>query len=144
MRRLRPTDDEVARRLPLDDGAPDALPPAERAAVAERWEARAKAELRVASIFAMLARELFVHGAAPVVQSICARAVSDEVRHAEICRLLAERYAGREVAWPPPGRVPMPRFPSAPAALRPTLHAIAMGCINETLASAWLDESLAA
>src|SRR5262249_50707577 len=30
----------------------------------------------------------------------------------------------------------------APAALRPTLHAVAMGCVNETVASAWLEASL--
>jgi hypothetical protein len=96
----------------------------------------------VASVFAVLARELFEVGADPPVLQICSRAVSDEVRHAEICRLLAERYAQREVPWPPPGPVPMPVHARARASLRPTLRAVAMGCINETIASCWLEASL--
>jgi hypothetical protein len=120
----------------------DALDSATRQRVSAQWEARSTAELRVASIFAVLARELFEAGADPAVLRICARAVSDEVRHAEICQLLAERYGDRDVAWPAPGRVPMPAHARAPTYLRPTLRAVAMGCINETIASAWLEASL--
>jgi hypothetical protein len=36
----------------------------------------------------------------------------------------------------------MPKLARAPRELRATLHAIAMGCINETIASAWLERSL--
>ena len=96
----------------------------------------------MASVFAVLVRELFETGADLPVLQICARAVSDEVRHAEVCRLLAARYAGRDVAWPAPARVPIPSHARAPARLRPTLRATAMGCINETIASAWLEASL--
>jgi hypothetical protein len=106
--RLRPTHDNVRARLPFDDPSVDALDEGTRRLVARQWEGRATAELRVAAVFAVLARELFETGADPPVIEICARAVSDEVRHAEICRLLAERYAGRAIAWPPPGRTPMP------------------------------------
>lgn len=140
--RLRSTDDDVRARLPLDDTSIDALDPSTRAIVARQWQGRAKAELRVASVFAVLARELFETGADPAVLQICARAVSDEVRHAEICRLVAERYADRPIPWPPPGPVPMPSHARAPDALRPTLRATAMGCINETIACAWLEASL--
>jgi hypothetical protein len=142
MRRLRTTDDEVRARLPLDDPGVDELDTATRQALSHHWEARATSELRVASIFAVLARELFETGADPPVMTVCARAVSDEVRHAEICRLLAERYGDREVPWPAPGAVPMPLHSSAPERLRPTLRAVAMGCINETIASVWLDACL--
>lgn len=90
-------------------------------------------------MFATIAREVFEGRADPVVMKLVARAVSDEVRHAEICRLLATRYLGREVAWPPPGPVPLPMHGPAPDALRPTLHITAMCCIKETLASAWLE-----
>jgi len=90
-----------------------------------------------------IARELLETGADPVVQQIVARAVSDEVRHAEICRALARRYLARDVAWPPPGPVPLPFHGPASEALRPTLHITAMCCINETLATAWLGRSLA-
>jgi len=142
VRRHRQTDDETAKRLPLDDSSVDALDSTVRARVARQWTSRATAELRVASIFAELSRELFVHGADPAVVRICARAVSDEVRHADVCRALAERYGGKPVPFPPPGPVPMPVHTRAPAPLRPTLHCVAMGCINETVATAWLEASL--
>ena len=93
----------------------------------------------MASIFSVIARELFEAGADPVVLRIAARAVSDEVRHADICKLVAGRYNGADVAWPPPGPVPMPGHGRAAASLRPTLHVTAMCCINETIASAWLE-----
>jgi hypothetical protein len=142
MKRLRTTDDDARARLPLEDPSVDALDVATRQALSLHWEARATSELRVASIFAVLARELFETGADAPVMTICARAVSDEVRHAEICRLLAERYGDREVPWPSPGPVPMPLHADAPEPLRPTLRAVAMGCINETIATAWLDACL--
>jgi hypothetical protein len=142
VKRLRSTDDNARERLPLDDPSVDALDGPTRERVALQWEARARAELRVASVFAVLIRELLETGADPPVLEICARAVSDEVRHAEICRLLAARYAAREIAWPPPERVPPPPHASAPDRLRPTLRVVAMGCINETIASAWLEASL--
>lgn len=130
---------DAAHGLPLDDPSVDAADPRSREAIGRQWQERATAELRVASMFATIAREVFEGGADPVVMKLVARAVSDEVRHAEICRLLATRYLGREVAWPPPGPVPLPMHGPAPDALRPTLHITAMCCINETLASAWLE-----
>jgi hypothetical protein len=142
LKRLRSPFDDVRSHLPLDDTSVDELAPKVRAQLAKHWEQRSVSELRVASVFSVLARELFEEGADPPVIQICARAVSDEVRHSEICRLLAERYAGHEVPWPKPGPVPMPLHARAPARLRPTLRAAAMGCINETIASAWLEASL--
>ena len=141
MKRLRPTDDDVRRRLPLDDASVDALDERTRRRLGVQWASRATAELRVASIFASISRDLLVAGADPAVLRIVTRAVSDEVRHAEICRLLAARYLAREVPWPPPGAVPMPELAKAPDAVRPTLHVVAMGCINETIATAWLEVS---
>ncbi len=142
IRRAAPSDD-VASRLPLDDASVDALDARTRARLGAQWESRATAELRVASIFASLSRDLLVTGADPAVLRIVTRAVSDEVRHAEICRVLAERYSGHPVAWPAPGRVPMPELEVAPENLRPTLHVVAMGCVNETIATAWLELSRA-
>lgn len=139
--RIRTSDANLG--LPLDDPSVDAEDAATRAIIGHQWQERSSAELRVASMFAIIARELFETGADPVVQQIVARAVSDEVRHAEICRALARRYLARDVAWPPPGPVPLPHHGPASEALRPTLHITAMCCINETLATAWLERSLA-
>jgi hypothetical protein len=130
---------DAAHGLPLDDGSIDATDERARHLIGRQWQERATAELRVASMFAVIAREVFEGGADPAVMRLVARAVSDEVRHAEICRLLAARYLGHEVAWPPPGPVPLPPHGTAPDELRPTLHIAAMCCINETLASAWLE-----
>jgi hypothetical protein len=138
----RPSDPPPARtRLPLDDPGVDELDEKTRRFLSWQWEKRATAELRVASIFAVVARELFETGAHPAVLSVASRAVGDEVRHAELCRVLAGRYGGRNVPWPTPGRTPMPLHGTAPRRLRPTLHVTAMGCINETIASAWLERS---
>ena len=144
MRRHRATDDDPQTHLPLEDESVDALAPSVRKQLARQWSARATAELRVASVFSVLARDLFEHGADPAVIRICARAVSDEVRHADICRVLAERYGGEAVAFPEPAPVPIPDLADARPGLRSTLHVIAMGCINETVASAWLEASLTA
>jgi hypothetical protein len=139
--RLRATDDSVGDRLP-DDPSIDALDREVRGILGRQWTLRARSELQVASIFSVVARGLFETGADPAVIGIAARAVSDEVRHAELCRRLAERYLGEEVAWPAAGPVPMPGLKGAPDELRPTLHVLAMGCVNETIASAWLEASL--
>ena len=55
----------------------------------------------------------------------------------------ARRYQGREVDWPAPEPARMPQLAGAPRAIRATLHVVAMGCLNETIASAWLEASLA-
>jgi hypothetical protein len=134
-------DEDAIERLPLDDAAVDALDPKARHEVGDQWERRSTAELRVASAFAVIAEQLFVGGADPVVLDICARAVSDEVRHARICQALAERYLGKSVAWPTPGPIPLPPHERAEPELRPTLYVTGMCCINETIASAWLEAS---
>jgi hypothetical protein len=139
----RAADDDVGARLPLDDPHVDRLDEPMRRRVGVQWVSRATAELRVASIFAVVSRDLLITGADPAVLRIASRAVSDEVRHAEICRLVAERYLRKAVPWPKPGPVPMPALARGPAKLRPTLHVVAMGCINETIATAWLETSRA-
>jgi hypothetical protein len=141
MSRLRSTDDDTKARLP-DDPSIDELDAGTRARLGRQWASRAQAELRVAGVFTVVAHDLLEQGADPAVLHIAARAVSDEVRHADLCRALAERYVGRPVAWPVAGRSAMPSLSRAPASLRATLHTVAMGCVNETIASAWLEESL--
>ncbi len=133
--------EDAGTRLP-DDPSIDALDADLRERLGEHWAARATAELRVASIFSYVAAGLLEWGADAAVLHIASRAVSDEVRHAEICRRVAERYYGHPVDWPAPGRGSMPNLARAPGKLRATLHAVAMGCVNETIASAWLETSL--
>jgi hypothetical protein len=141
MPRLRSTVDRPDTRLPADPSI-DELDAEIRERLGRQWASRAQAELRVAGVFAVVSRDLLEQGADPAILQIAARAVSDEVRHAELCRALAARYLDRPVPWPEPGRSPIPTLARAPAPLRATLHTVAMGCVNETIASAWLEESL--
>jgi hypothetical protein len=128
-------------RLP-EDPAVTALEGPTRERLGRHCAARASSELRVSCVFAVVARGLMETGAEPEVLRIVAGAVGDEVHHADVCRQVAERYLGRTVPWPAPGRARMPSLAGAPRRLRPTLHAVAMGCMSETIAASWLDVSL--
>ena len=112
-----------------------------RLEIARTWERRAREELKVAASFTVLCRELIEVGAAPSVLGPVARGVQDEVRHAEVCRRLAEQYRGAEVAWPQPVVID-----PAPARddrmLRTAFHAVSMCCINEAVAATFLETSL--
>src|SRR5580658_939274 len=106
MSRLRPTDDATASRLPPDPSI-DELDVETRRRLGRQWASRAGAELRVAGVFTVVSHDLLERGADPAILHIAARAVSDEVRHADLCRALAERYLGEPVPWPGPGRSSM-------------------------------------
>jgi hypothetical protein len=124
------------------DPALEALAGDVRAALGAVWERRAASELHVGGAFAAIARELLETGAEPEVLRLAARAVSDEVTHAEICRRIAAQLLGRDVAWPPPGAVDVPAYAGAGGAHLPALHVVGMCCINETIAAAFLEASL--
>ena len=114
----------------------------ERATIGAIWRERAQSELNAASGFAIVLGELFELGAAPAVLELASEAVHDEVRHAEICRGLAERYLGAPVAPPIAKRVSVPTHPGADAALVRHLHVVGLACVNETLAAAFLEACL--
>ncbi|MEM1416932.1 MAG: hypothetical protein AAGH15_18690 [Myxococcota bacterium] len=124
--------------LPPEDPIIEALEPSMRQALAGLWEERASSELKAGSGFALLVTELFEVGAALRVLELATRAAADEVRHASLCRALAERYKGAPVPEPQAKRVGMPSHPGAPRALLPHLHAVGLSCINETLAAAFV------
>ncbi|MBX3186480.1 MAG: diiron oxygenase [Labilithrix sp.] len=131
-----------SRRIPWDDPAVSALTPELRAGLATYWEARARSELRVSEAFRLLGEELAVVGVSAVVRDMIDRAVTDEVRHAELCRTLAATYAGRAVAPTRVTPVSLPPFEGATPELRAALHVLALSCVNETIASSWLARCL--
>ncbi len=137
-----PNFETLREALPLDDGTIADLDPATRCLVARQWEDRASAEVRTAAAFAKVSFELLGCGASPGVLEIAARAVSDELGHAEVCRLAASAYYGRPARWPAAGIAPLPRHPDVPRRLRPTLRLVGMCCLSETIAVAWLEASL--
>jgi hypothetical protein len=128
--------------LPEVDPVIDAMPPALRQDVASTWQRRAHEELRVAAAFAVLSRELLEVGADARVLAGVSRGVNDEVRHAEVCRSLASKYLGADVPWPAPVVIePSPRADDR--RIRTAFHVVSMCCVNEAIASTFLDASLA-
>jgi hypothetical protein len=126
--------------LPEVDSVIDGMDAALRRRVGETWHRRAHEELKAAMAFALLSRELLEVGAAPEAIVRVSRAVSDEVRHAEILRALASRYLGEETAWPPGVHVE-PRDLGANPRVRASLHAVTLCCVNETIASVFIEAS---
>lgn len=124
------------------DEAIDATPSEGRAVMASIWQERGVSELMVAGGFTALTGELLEHGTADVVLKIASQAVRDEVHHTEIAVAMAARFRGDEQKWPPPQKFPVPRLAPADAKLRATLLVIAMCCLNETLATAFLEAQM--
>jgi hypothetical protein len=126
--------------LPEDDPVIDGADAALRRKVGETWSRRAHEELKASLAFALLARELLEVGAAPEAIARVSRAVGDEVRHAELLRALGARYLGEAVAWPPAVAVePGPLGPTP--RVRASLHAVMLCCVNETIASVFIEAS---
>jgi len=132
----------TSRPLPEHDLALDALTARQREELSAIWLGRAASERRVADAFEMIHGALESARSQSSLRALAARAVDDEHRHAELCRVVASRCAGRELA--PPARLPLvrPEHRGAPARLIPTLYVLGHCAMNETFASAFLELSL--
>lgn len=127
----------------VPDAEIDALSREARAELADIWQERGASELKVGGSFAAITAEVLVYGTPDTALKILARAVRDEVHHAEIAVDMAARYRGdNAVLWPPPATFPVPAFAPADPKLRATLLVIALCCINETLACGILEGQL--
>ncbi len=133
----------TSRPLADVDETIDALTKEERAACVVEWLGRAAAERRASDAFQVIESALASVDADPVLRSLGTRAIDDELRHAEICRLVAERYAGHALEAPKRLSLEAPAHAEAPARLRPALHVIGQCAINETTATAYLEACLA-
>jgi hypothetical protein len=133
----------MPRELPARDETIEALAPPVRAMLAELWARRALSELAAGEAFAVVERELHELGAEPAVLTLARKAVEDEPRHSELCRRLAESYGGVPVVAPEPPAVEVPRLEPADPELRRHLLVVAMCCINETIACAFVEACLA-
>lgn len=120
----------------------EALSPAERRRVGEIWKDRAKSELGAGSGFAQVVVGLYAVGAAPEVLALATQAAHEEVEHARACHALAELYLDAPVVMPRPKKVSMPAHRGATDAVRATLHAIGLSCINETIAAEFVSRCL--
>jgi hypothetical protein len=133
----------TSRPLPADDPAIDALPEVDRALLAGVWHARAASERRVADAFVVIARALRALGADPALVTLADRAIDDEMRHTELSRVVASRYAGEDLPLPERLALAFPRHARASDRLRHVLHVVGQCCLNETIASAFLEAALA-
>jgi hypothetical protein len=132
----------TSRALP-DDPAIDALGPETRRVLADVWTARIASERRVADSFAVVRDALLDLDAPRPMVELASRAVDDEMRHSALCREVASRYAGSDVAPPPHAPSAIPKHAGASDELRRTLHVVGQCAINETIACAFLEASLA-
>jgi hypothetical protein len=131
------------RPLP-DDPAIDALGQETRAVVASSWRGRARNELSTSTVFATLTRSLVSLSAPHAIVREAARAVADEVRHAEICMHVALAY---DASCPPPQPSPVIEEPPLTGGpdhqLACVLYVVMQSCINEGVATVYLQRSLA-
>jgi hypothetical protein len=130
----------TSRPLPETAPALVGLTNDQREFIAEVWLTQASTERRVGRSFEVVHRALVDLGADGGLVDVAARAVDDEMRHAELCRQMASRYAGREVE--PLAELPFthPTHPEAKTdRIRHALYVVGQCAFNETFASAYLE-----
>jgi hypothetical protein len=125
--------------LPWQDESVERLGDVLRAQVGHYWEGRATAELHVASAFSQLAETLAQTGAEASVRQLLDRSIENEHLHSSLCHRLAIRYLGRDAAAPSAPIAALPLFEQAPPEARPALQAAGLCCINESIATVWLE-----
>jgi hypothetical protein len=117
------------------------LSPELRSVVGSSWRERMRQEHLAVGAFALLTQELAAVGCDGAVLGLVARAASDEVRHADICRRVAVAMLGEEAV--PRGWRGLPSVPphtNADAATRVLLHVVEMCCLSETLTGVFFTE----
>jgi len=135
---------KLTNRPLLDgDATVDALDDAARAELADVWLARSATERRVADSFELIRDALAELGSDSSLIAIAERAIDDEYRHQEICRTIASHFAGRQLEFPAELELSPPRHKGASDELRAKLWVIGQCCMNETIASSFLEASVA-
>jgi hypothetical protein len=129
---------ELERVIDSSDPGIDALEHADRLVIGAVWRHRAESEMTAAVAFAELTRDLFAVPAEPAIRFLAARAVTDEMLHADACRRLAARYLRTEVPVPAPRAFQAARFGDCPEPVNRTLRVVLHCCINESIGSAML------
>jgi hypothetical protein len=132
------------RPVPQADPTVDALDDDQRRDLVDVWLGRAASERRVGDAFVVVRESLVDLGAAEVLVRLADRAVDDEMRHAELSRIVASRVAGKELDAPPRLALRLPRHEGASDELRRTLYVVGQCAFNETFASAFLEAALGA
>jgi hypothetical protein len=130
------------RPLPEVDPSIDALSPADRERLAAIWITRTAMERRVADSFEIIKGALERRGADASLVDLATRAIDDEYRHTELSRVVASRFAGRELPSPERLVLEPPKHKGASPELRDTLFIVGHCLLNETTASVFLEVCL--
>jgi hypothetical protein len=140
----------LSKRISRDGRAIDwtsfdvgSLTGAARERVAESWRSRMVQEHLAVGAFATLVLEVAEEGASPVVLQMLTRAAGDEVRHAEICKKMAESISGKSIGARLAGVPSVPKHKGASNKTRALLHVVEMCCLSESLTGVYLTEMLA-
>jgi hypothetical protein len=123
-----------AAPIPWDAGGAADLTGAERARLGATWLRRAEAEYLAVSTFAVLAIDLVGALAPADVLSLALRAGIDEVRHAELCLRMVERYTGERRA-PPAAMSYLPDDELTDADDQALANTLLVSCVSETYAT---------
>lgn len=110
--------------------------------LSEVWLARAATERRVADSFALIHGALLKLRADSAITNLAERAIDDEFRHAEICRIIASRFAGKELEAPALLELAVPKHQGTQEQTRCVLWVLGQCCMNETIASGFLEAGL--
>jgi hypothetical protein len=133
----------VALRLTLEgEREIDALSEGERAELAVAWHGRARDELYSREAFRRVIDAFNELSAGPALTAVAMSAREDELRHAELCRAMADRFAGHELPLPAATSATFPEFPGASSRLAASLRVIAHSVIAEIFATSVLECSL--
>ena len=115
-----------------------------RAKVGATWLARMQQEHLAVGAFALLTSELAAEGCNSTVLRLIARAPSDELRHADVCRKVASALLGEENVPRRLRGVPtVPEHAKLSTAERTLLHVVEMCCLSETFTGVYLTQMLA-
>jgi hypothetical protein len=125
----------------MDDSI-EALDRGDREALVATWLDRAAGERRVGVSFQVILESLLALRAPEELIWYARRAIDDEIRHGEICRQVASRFAGRELGLPAPWPLTVPTIEAAED-VRHACYVIGQCVLNETTASVFLEGCLA-
>lgn len=140
---LDPPSPRVTLRPTLEDGREiDALSDADRAELALGWHARAVYEVHSAHAFRRVTLALSELAVGDALIAFATSAAEDELCHGELCRAVAERFAGHALEAPSPPSIAHAEFGRVSPRLNAALTVIAHALVAEAFASSMLECSL--
>lgn len=132
----------TGKPLPESDPAIDELPKALRDRLSQLWLVRSAMERRVGDSFSVVCGALERRNAPEALQTLAKRAVDDEYRHEELSRLVASKYAGKDLPRAERLKLVQPEYKGESQEIKDTLTIVGQCVFNETTAGAYLEASL--